>query len=614
MTGFSIKKAARGAALTLALLAASIGFGDVAHAASLERDIDTILHEEGLTGAVWALVEPGSVTTASAGYANMADGTPLAPGSRVHIGSVTKTLLATGVLRLATEGRIDLDAPVARYMPNIRFDNPWSHETKVTVRHLLDHTSGIEDARLWQMFSLEVTPDTPLFSAFERSPEVLKVRFRPGTQLSYSNAGYALLGLLVETVTGERYETYLDSHFLRPLGMKDSTFGYTAQYGGLGDIALAWGHYDEGKPAAAQPIMFRPAGQFTTTAADMATFAEFLMSDGRLGDEAFIAPEYMQARGIPHATNARWAGLAAGYGLGMNTHDRFGAVGKCHSGNVLGYRALFCVYPDENKAFFVSVNTDSETADYNRLFARVAAELNLKAATPPESDLPAADVSDWEGLYTLAPGRFEAFRYTDILTEFVEAKWQNGALVITTAHGKTRTLRPVGDYLLSADDRTLASHVLLRDDEDHPMISDGFRTYKKSSPAMVYGLRASLALGGAGLLWFLIWGVVTLIRFGKAGFTRPEGIALMGILSLLVPVPFYLTQSFMALGDMTAASISLCAASIILPLSMLVAHTKVVQIKGRSKIETGHGFATIAVVQASLILWYFDLLPLMLWR
>ncbi len=614
MTGFFTQKAARGIGLALSVLAATLGSASSTGAASLERDIEAILDREGLTGAVWALVEPDSVTTASAGFANMADGTPLAPGSRVHIGSVTKTLLATGVLRLASEGQIDLDAPVARYMPNIRFDNPWAAETKVTVRHLLDHTSGIEDARLWQMFSLEVTPDTPLFSAFERSPDVLRVRFRPGTQLSYSNAGYALLGLLIETITGERYETYLDDHLLRPLGMKNSTFSYTEQNGGLSDIALAWGHYDGGKPAAAQPIMFRPAGQFTTTAADMATFATFLMSDGTLEGEPFIAPEYMKARGIPHATNARWAGLVAGYGLGMNTYDRFGALGNCHSGNVLGYRALFCIYPAENKAFFVSVNTDSETADYNRLFARVAEELDLKPTVAPESDLPAIDVKDWEGMYTLAPSRFHAFRYFDILTGFIETEWHNGTLILTTAHGKTRTLRPVGEYLLSADDRTLASHVLLRDDEGKELISDGFRTYKKTSPAIVYGLRASLALAGAGLLWFLAWGIYALYRHGKGAFKRPEGMALMGILSLALPIPFYLTQSFMALGDMTAASISLCIVSIFLPLSALVAHTKVVQTKGRSKIENGHGFAAIATVQAALILWYFDLIPLMLWR
>jgi CubicO group peptidase (beta-lactamase class C family) len=193
---------------------------------------------------------------------------------RVHVGSVTKTVLATGVLRLITTGRISLDTPVADLLPGLGFDNPWAASDPVRVRHLLAHTAGLDNLRFWQAFSLKPKIDTPLIEAFSRDPALLRVRTRPGSAYSYSSMGYGLLGLVIESVTGERYEHYLDSNLLRPLSMHDSTFEFVSQ---SSDARLAMGHFEEGQTQAAVAVYLRPAGQFTTTVADMAVFAVNLL-------------------------------------------------------------------------------------------------------------------------------------------------------------------------------------------------------------------------------------------------------------------------------------------------------------------------------------------------
>lgn len=176
------------------------------------------LEAEGLTGAVWSLVHAnGTITTDAAGLKNASTGELLSADHRVHVGSVTKTLIAAGILRLVTEGRLSLDTPIAEILDELPFDNPWQQSHPVIVRHLLDHTSGLDDARLWQIFSLQSNPDTPLSEAFLRDPTVLRVRVQPGSRLSYSNMGYGLLGMIIEATTGERYESYLDDHLLAPL-------------------------------------------------------------------------------------------------------------------------------------------------------------------------------------------------------------------------------------------------------------------------------------------------------------------------------------------------------------------------------------------------------------
>lgn len=227
---------------------------------SLSADIAAALEEEGLVGAAWATLElDGSITTGAAGLKDARKGTLLGSNDRVQIGSVAKTFLAVGILRLVSEGRLRLDTPVSRLLPDVRFDNPWAATDPVRVRHLLDHTSGLDDARLWQAFSLNASPDTPLRAAFTGSSALMRIRQRPGSTHSYSNMGYTLAGRVIEAVTGERYETYLEQQLLAPLGMTDSSFRFVTQAGPNGDPRLAMGHFETGIPHRAVPQYLRLA-------------------------------------------------------------------------------------------------------------------------------------------------------------------------------------------------------------------------------------------------------------------------------------------------------------------------------------------------------------------
>ena len=107
------------------------------------------------------------------------------------------------------------------------------------VRHLLDHTAGLDDMRLWQTFNTRPTADTPLSEAFDRDASVLAIRSRPGRQFSYSNISYTLAAMVIESVTGERYEAWLERELLAPLQMRDSTFAFTSQQGPDRDPRLA---------------------------------------------------------------------------------------------------------------------------------------------------------------------------------------------------------------------------------------------------------------------------------------------------------------------------------------------------------------------------------------
>lgn len=578
---------------------------------ALEERIRQILHEEGLTGAAWAIVAAGGeIRTGAAGYADSVSRAPFSASARFHVGSVAKLVLATGVLRLVSEGRIDLDHPVTQYLPGLAFQNPWADSDPVTVRHLLDHTSGLDDTRLWQMFSERPTPDTPLIEAFTRDPDVLRVRSRPGSRLSYSNMGYGLLGLVIESVTAMRYEDYLDAHLLAPLGMRDSTFRYTTQVGDQADARLVWGHLDDGARHPATPVMLRPAAQFTTTAHDLAVLARFLMSDGTLDGAVFIRPDLMRARGHAVTTEAARAGLQAGYALGVARRDRYGVIGYCHIGNIVGFVANICAYPDAGKAFVVSVNTDSEGADYGRVYEALTAELAVPPPAAPTVQAPAADLAAWQGWYVLAPVRFETFAYLDTLFGAVHATWHDDRLVLGSLQAPDRVLGSAGGYLLIASNRAAVSHVAMRDADGARLISDGYSTYREIPLYRLVLLWLSLAAGLAGLLWFFGAGLVALVRHRGRAWRRAEMLPFLGVLALLAPWPLFLAQSFMALGDATPASVSLAIATGMLPLFMLAGVWRMARARQGARV---HLVLAVCVLQWCAVLAAWGLLPLRLW-
>ena len=508
------------------------------------------------------------------------------------------------MLRLATERRLHLDQPVSELVPVVRFTNPWRATDPVLVRHLLDHTAGLEDARFWQVFSQKPGPDDSLHTAIGRAP--LVIRTRPGSRMSYSNLGYTLLGMVIEAVTGERYERWLDRNLLAPVGMTQSTFGFVSQET---DSTLAMGHFEQGVTQVAVASRLRPAGQFTTTASDMAVFARFLLSEGRVGDLQLIEPGLIRAMGHPVGTEAREAGLETGYALGMTTRDRFGVVGLCHSGNTIGYRAMLCLFPEEGKAFFISHNADVEGAAYARFDSLMIRSLGVSARSPVEP-ADGVDLTPWTGTYVMAPSRFQSFAWVDRVLGFATVSDGVTRLRFTPVGGVERTLVPAGDALLRAGDRTVPSHAVLTTERGRRVITDGIQTWERISRAELVAWWTSLILGLLGLAYLFGLALVRMVR--RSLSTRDAEFApCLATLSLLLPLPFLFRQSFLALGDLTVASALLALVTLALPLSMIFGLWRFSRIRGRRARLPA--VAMVAVLQLCLVLAWWDLLPFRLW-
>lgn len=581
----------------------------------LSDSIGQALTEEGLVGASWSTLDTDG--TVRLGVAGMADAPRrermLVNHHRVQVGSVAKTLLALGILRLVTEGRLALDTPVATLLPELAVDNPWEARSPLRVRHLLDHTSGLDDAKLWQVLSLRPASDTPLSTAFTRQGAPLRLQTEPGTRSSYSSQGYTLLGMIIERVTSSRYEQYLDAHLIEPLGMTRSTFTYVSQASTRPDTTLAMGHFENGKPQAIVPQYLRPATQFTTTASDMMLLAAFMVGDGTLRGAPFIDAALLASMLTVEGTEAASAGLRVGFALGLAVRDRHGVLAHCQAGNTVGYRAMFCIMPTSKQAFFISMNADVEGADFNRFDALLLASLRAPVQAEQAASTPDADRGDWSGIYTPDPTRFLISAYLDQVFGFVRVTSTDAGIRMSPFLGTATELTAVGPRLYRAPGRRIASHVLLTTSDGHGVLSDGAHSWQRISIVRMLPQWLSALIGVIGACGLLYAGLLRVTR--RAISTKDPGFApITALFALVLPVPFFFVQSFLAIGDLTIASALTALVTGALPLALVFGIVSNLRIGvARTRASLLETCAMAALLQWTVMLAFWGVVPLRLW-
>ena len=274
-------------------------------------------------GVTFAAVRDGALVWTGATGRERDGATALTPGSELVIGSVTKTYVAATTLQLAAEGSIDLDDTLRSHLPDLR-----SISRRITLRQLLDHTSGLADVfNDTTRLGLETDPDHG-WTADELLGSLHAPWYRPGEGWAYANTNYYLLGLVIERVTGSTLEAEVRARFLDPLGL-------------YGTSVLDGAAAPNGPLDAAWTSVFWASGAMSATAADLA----------RWGDALYVGSVLTEdARAEMAAFNDHE------YGLGAQ-HIRIGRFeGIGHTGLLNTYTSLLVHLPDEGVTIALLVN------------------------------------------------------------------------------------------------------------------------------------------------------------------------------------------------------------------------------------------------------------------
>lgn len=578
----------------------------------LKSEIIRLLKEQNLTGAIWSTIAAnGQIIVDSHGYKNTKTKVLISRNDKVHVGSVSKTILAAGFLRMATLKLIHLDDPVKKYLPNLPLENRFEETSPVTIRHLLNHTSGLTDAKLWHIFSTTAKPNTPLETIYLNSRAILKIQYQPGSIYSYSNLGYSILGMVIEKITNRPYENYLDENFLKPLGMTNSTFHFISQ---SSDLRLAFGHFDNSEPVRAMPMYLRPAGQFTTTAEDIGKFMLFMMSDGVIKGKAFILPEHLKAVGTQKQTDAFKHGLPYGDALGAYSRDRYGVVGIAKNGNTLGFTSMIYMFPDYKKAFFIVFNMDSETANYDLFNEVLVKYLNLPTKQLiTRAEKLTDELKRWKGYYIPVITKIQPFGLLDIVFSHTKVETSQRGALLLPFQGKDKKLIYQGKNQFSVDDRTHISHTFYISPDGVLLISDGVKTLKKVNGLSIIAIGLSLLLGIFALIYLFFLGMIKLVVYQLDFKTQPIFWIFIAMLILFISIAFISTQPFMHIGNLNTGNALLFLATLILPLFTIVSFLLMIK-KGKKVLRNLSFWATILVLQFCMLLLVNNLLPIIMWK
>jgi len=307
------------------------------------------------------------------------------------IGSVSKSFTALAAAQLVAAGKIDLDASIADY-----FDDLPEGWNAIKVRNLMNHTSGIFDYT--NDPAIQADPGKEYdFAQMREFWERVPLAFAPGSQWSYSNSGYYLLGKIIEKASGLSYADYLEKNIFKPFGLKNTYYPQTKEgKPGAKGYEIVKG---EQKPAPVwSPSLPFAAGALLSTVGDLAKYAEAVHHSGKASKAI---------RNIIY-TKDIISGQQISYSLGaLNIQEIDGRLQYAHIGSIWGYTSYFAYYPKENVTISILTNGDDSPVHPSNI-ERKLARLAFGEAQPVYTDveLPADARAAITGNYSIAPMTF----------------------------------------------------------------------------------------------------------------------------------------------------------------------------------------------------------------
>lgn len=377
-------------------------------------------------GVSVAVVKNGRTLLAKGyGFADLENDVPATAETVFRIGSITKQVTAAAIMRLMEQGKLSLDDTVQKFLPGVP-----TQGNRVTVRQLLNHTSGIKSytglGPNWRrLIRLDLAPDS-MVALFANEP----FDFKPGDAWRYNNSGYFLLGMIVEKLSGKRYGQYLQDEFFGPLGLKGTV--YCDQAPLIRRRAQGYSTRPGGQFINAEPIsMAHPyaAGALCSTVTDLAAWA-LALSSGKV-----VSPASYKLMTTPGTLND---GKPLTYAFGLGTGALRGHRQVSHNGGINGFIAELHHYPDDSVVTVVLTNTEGPAAtQLERLIARRALGVRDLPAVP----IDAAALERLAGEYMVGNARLRVFA-------------ENGRLRLQPPAGPPFELRHVGGgrFVRSDDD------------------------------------------------------------------------------------------------------------------------------------------------------------------
>ena len=367
-------------------------------AAELEPLIQHQMEDHQLPAFSIALVDGDSIVWARGfGYEDPDKKIPATAHTIYRVGSVSKLFTDIAIMQMVESGKVDLDAPVKKYVPDFHPKNPFGKP--ITLRELMSHRSGlVRETPRGNYFD----PDAPSLQDTIRSLNSTTLVYAPGTQLKYSNAGIAVVGYALQELNHRPFSEYLKRAVLVPMGMNESSFAPEPQL--MSNLAKAYMWSYDGLTFSAPKfeLGIAPAGCMYSSVTDLAQFLMVLFKGGSGPGGQVLKRETLAQMWTPQFAAH---GQKTGYGLGFGVSEVDGHRAIGHGGAIYGFATEVVGLPDERLGVVTVTTMDAANAVVN-VVAKQALELMLAKrqgkplpSFPSTTPLPAARARQLAGRY-----------------------------------------------------------------------------------------------------------------------------------------------------------------------------------------------------------------------
>ncbi len=381
----------------------------------IDRYIERRMSEVNIPGVALAVTDREKLLrTAYFGYADLSSGKPIQPGTMFEIGSIGKSFTNVALMQLRDEGRLDLQAPVSRYLP--WFEVQSSYEP-IATHHLMTHTSGL-------VTGTDIGPHG-LYESWALRDS--RTQTPPGEYFRYSNVGYKTLGFLLEELDGRPYPDAIQSRVLAPLGMRDShpVIGYETRKRAAVGYRRFYDDRPEHRDHGLVPALWSEYGVGdgcqASTAEDMCVYLRMLMNRGSGPTGRVMSEESFGLMSQRAIATQQWGG--AWYGYGLTSADVEGHAYLGHGGGTTGFASAMIADLDDGIGAALLINGIAESyaavGMTMRLLSLLRAGLRHEQLppSPPVADLSSvSNAADYAGSYRSGEDRMVITARGDRLT------------------------------------------------------------------------------------------------------------------------------------------------------------------------------------------------------
>ena len=450
----------------------------------LRQQIEKILKDTHTPGVAVAIVhKEGPEWIAGLGTSDVASNRANTPDTLFRIGSTSKAFTSLAILMLADQGKLSLEDPVHKLAPELWFENKWEATDPVRVVNLLEHTTGWDDLHLRE-YAKDAPPSMTTLQGLDYDHSSRVSRWPPGTRMAYCNSGPPAAAYIVEKLTGQRIEDFVQQNLFLPIGMRTAT--YFPPPAGTGTTL----YHDDGKtPYQYWNILERAAGSINASANDMAPYVQFYLNRGAVAGQQIVPSADIDRMEVPASSWAGKEGLKAGYGLSNYWSINEGFVYHGHDGGVEGGLTDMSYMPDHNVGYFFSINTGNGDA-FEKIGKAIRAYITLKF---PRPDLPAVaplppNAADYAGWYEPDSPRVQLTKFIERLAGLSQVRFEDGKMMVRAFGQWNEVYVPVtGSQFRHVPKKDppdpIPTTLLLTPNSEGRFIQAGFNTAMKKIPA-----------------------------------------------------------------------------------------------------------------------------------